>query len=179
MFHIAWEVGAKRKSTRLPYQWHPLLTLRWPSSSVLQTDDDFRIFVDKIPDGVAFTFIADCCHSGGLIAHAEQQVGSYLTQPDPLTTTTSSWLSQNTVAIAECEQEPTVSETTKENANNHAPSTLKSIAKKLDDLFGFTRPHDLLPRHRHGGHFVSIFDGYQQQFTSRSNSPQRVEAFYG
>ncbi|KAG0618881.1 hypothetical protein M758_4G098200 [Ceratodon purpureus] len=48
------------------------------------TDDDFRILVDKIPDGVAFTFIADCCHSGGLIAHSEQQVGSVHTKPTSL-----------------------------------------------------------------------------------------------
>jgi hypothetical protein len=40
--------------------------------------------VDKIPDGVAFTFIADCCHSGGLIAHCEQQVGSVYTKPTSL-----------------------------------------------------------------------------------------------
>lgn len=159
----------------LPYQWHPLLTLHWPIQSVLQTDDDFRIFVDKIPEGVAFTFIADCCHSGGLIAHAEQQVGSYLTQPDPLitttTTTTPCWLPQNNVEIGECEQEPTV-RYTKENANNDAPSTLHGhfvfAAKKIDDLFGITR-------HRRGGQF----DGHQQQSTSRSNSPQRVEASYG
>ena len=45
------------------------------------TDDDFRILVDRIPDGVVFTFIADCCHSGGLIAHSEQQVGSVHTKP--------------------------------------------------------------------------------------------------
>ncbi len=29
-------------------------------------DDDLRAVFEKIPDGVAFTFIADCCHSGGI-----------------------------------------------------------------------------------------------------------------
>ncbi|XP_024359973.1 uncharacterized protein [Physcomitrium patens] len=52
-----------------------------PVDANMITDDDFRILVDKIPDGVFFTFIADCCHSGGLIAHCEQQVGSVHTKP--------------------------------------------------------------------------------------------------
>jgi hypothetical protein len=29
-------------------------------------DDDLRIIFEKIPEGVAFTFIADCCHSGSI-----------------------------------------------------------------------------------------------------------------
>ena len=27
-------------------------------------DDDLRAIFEKIPEGVAFTFVADCCHSG-------------------------------------------------------------------------------------------------------------------
>jgi hypothetical protein len=29
-------------------------------------DDDLKVFFDTIPEGVNFTFIADCCHSGGV-----------------------------------------------------------------------------------------------------------------
>jgi hypothetical protein len=32
--------------------------------------------VEKIPDGVIFTFIADSCNSGGLIQHLEERIGS-------------------------------------------------------------------------------------------------------
>lgn len=38
---------------------------------VLNIDDDFCIFVDKILDGVFFIFIVDCCYSGGLIVYCE------------------------------------------------------------------------------------------------------------
>jgi len=40
------------------------------------TDHDFRFLVEKIPDGVMFTFIADSCYSGGLIQHLEERIGS-------------------------------------------------------------------------------------------------------
>jgi hypothetical protein len=29
-------------------------------------DDDLKVFFDTIPEGVSFTFIADCCHSGSI-----------------------------------------------------------------------------------------------------------------
>ncbi len=32
--------------------------------------------MEKIPDGVMFTFIADSCNSGGLIQHLEERIGS-------------------------------------------------------------------------------------------------------
>jgi len=32
--------------------------------------------VENLPDGILFTVIADSCHSGGLIQHLEQQIGS-------------------------------------------------------------------------------------------------------
>ncbi|CAK9206272.1 unnamed protein product [Sphagnum jensenii] len=40
------------------------------------TDIDFRVLVENLPDGILFTVIADSCHSGGLIQHLEQQIGS-------------------------------------------------------------------------------------------------------
>ncbi|CAM6039384.1 unnamed protein product [Sphagnum compactum] len=40
------------------------------------TDIDFRVLVENLPDGVLFTVIADSCHSGGLIQHLEEQIGS-------------------------------------------------------------------------------------------------------
>lgn len=39
------------------------------------TDDDFREFIDQVPCGVKITIIADACHSGGLIAGTEEQIG--------------------------------------------------------------------------------------------------------
>ncbi|CAM6026458.1 unnamed protein product [Sphagnum balticum] len=47
-----------------------------PSDMNLLSDDDFREIVNEIPPGVSFTFIADSCHSGGLIDHEKQQVGN-------------------------------------------------------------------------------------------------------
>jgi hypothetical protein len=41
----------------------------------LLTDDDFRELVDRIPPGCNFTFIADACHSGGLIDNEKEQIG--------------------------------------------------------------------------------------------------------
>ncbi|KAH9539331.1 hypothetical protein CY35_15G052700 [Sphagnum magellanicum] len=40
------------------------------------TDIDFRVLVENLPYGVEFTLIADSCHSGGLIQHLEEQIGS-------------------------------------------------------------------------------------------------------
>ncbi|KAH9562608.1 hypothetical protein CY35_05G081300 [Sphagnum magellanicum] len=47
-----------------------------PSDMNLLSDDDFREIVNEIPPGVSFTFIADSCHSGGLIDHEKQQIGN-------------------------------------------------------------------------------------------------------
>uniref|UniRef100_A0A7I4BQ31 Peptidase C14 caspase domain-containing protein n=1 Tax=Physcomitrium patens TaxID=3218 RepID=A0A7I4BQ31_PHYPA len=46
-----------------------------PSDMNLLTDDDFRELVDRIPPGCNFTFIADACHSGGLIDNEKEQIG--------------------------------------------------------------------------------------------------------
>ena len=43
-------------------------------------DDDFREIVDKVPQGVTFTFVSDSCHSGGLINNAKEQIGESTTQ---------------------------------------------------------------------------------------------------
>lgn len=41
----------------------------------LITDDDFRDFVDQVPDGCRITIVSDSCHSGGLIDQAKEQIG--------------------------------------------------------------------------------------------------------
>lgn len=41
----------------------------------LITDDDFRDFVDRIPEGCKITIVSDSCHSGGLIDEAKEQIG--------------------------------------------------------------------------------------------------------
>lgn len=41
----------------------------------MQIDDDFRQFVDKVPRGCKITIVSDCCHSGGLIEAAKEQIG--------------------------------------------------------------------------------------------------------
>ncbi|GAA0138828.1 hypothetical protein LIER_00498 [Lithospermum erythrorhizon] len=46
-----------------------------PTDINLITDDDFRELVDKVPDGCSMTIVSDCCHSGGLIAGAKEQIG--------------------------------------------------------------------------------------------------------
>lgn len=47
-----------------------------PTDLNLLTDDDFRLLFNKIKRGVSFTFISDSCHSGGLIDHEKEQIGS-------------------------------------------------------------------------------------------------------
>jgi len=47
-----------------------------PTDMNLLTDDDFRDLVNKIPVGVAFTFLSDSCHSGGLIDSTKEQIGN-------------------------------------------------------------------------------------------------------
>jgi len=38
-------------------------------------DDDFRLLVDKVPRDCNITIVSDCCHSGGLIEAAKEQIG--------------------------------------------------------------------------------------------------------
>ncbi|KAJ3708231.1 hypothetical protein LUZ61_011936 [Rhynchospora tenuis] len=40
------------------------------------TDVDFRQMVDQLPSGTTLTIISDSCHSGGLINHEKEQIGS-------------------------------------------------------------------------------------------------------
>ncbi|KAJ6823749.1 metacaspase-4-like [Iris pallida] len=46
-----------------------------PCDMNLITDDDFRDFVDKVPNGCQLTIISDSCHSGGLIDNSKEQIG--------------------------------------------------------------------------------------------------------
>ncbi|CBI24133.3 unnamed protein product, partial [Vitis vinifera] len=46
-----------------------------PTDMNLITDDDFRSFVDKVPEGCRITIVSDSCHSGGLIDEAKEQIG--------------------------------------------------------------------------------------------------------
>ncbi|XP_047317572.1 metacaspase-4-like [Impatiens glandulifera] len=46
-----------------------------PCDMNLITDDDFRDFVNKIPNGCYITMVSDSCHSGGLIDEAKEQIG--------------------------------------------------------------------------------------------------------
>uniref|UniRef100_A0A0D6QVM8 Peptidase C14 caspase domain-containing protein n=1 Tax=Araucaria cunninghamii TaxID=56994 RepID=A0A0D6QVM8_ARACU len=46
-----------------------------PSDMNLITDDDFREFVDKVPEGCVLTIVSDSCHSGGLIEKTKEQIG--------------------------------------------------------------------------------------------------------
>lgn len=41
----------------------------------VQTDDDFREFVENVSRGVKLTIVSDSCHSGGLIEEAKEQIG--------------------------------------------------------------------------------------------------------
>ncbi|GLU08555.1 hypothetical protein SLE2022_254610 [Rubroshorea leprosula] len=46
-----------------------------PCDMNLITDDDFREFVDKVPEGCRITIVSDSCHSGGLIDKTKEQIG--------------------------------------------------------------------------------------------------------
>lgn len=46
-----------------------------PCDMNLITDDDFREFVDKVPEDCWITIVSDSCHSGGLIDEAKEQIG--------------------------------------------------------------------------------------------------------
>jgi len=45
-----------------------------PTDMNLLLDDDLRNIVKEIPDDATFTFISDCCHSGGMLDHHEVQI---------------------------------------------------------------------------------------------------------
>ncbi|KAL5731299.1 Metacaspase-4 [Ranunculus cassubicifolius] len=46
-----------------------------PTDMNLITDDDFREFVDQVPEDCRITIVSDSCHSGGLIDEAKEQIG--------------------------------------------------------------------------------------------------------
>ncbi|KAF3790594.1 Metacaspase-5 [Nymphaea thermarum] len=46
-----------------------------PCDMNLITDDDFRSFVDELPEGCSLTIVSDSCHSGGLVEHTKEQIG--------------------------------------------------------------------------------------------------------
>ncbi|KAM7251380.1 hypothetical protein ACFE04_023263 [Oxalis oulophora] len=46
-----------------------------PTDMNLITDEDFRDFVDQVPEGCRITIVSDSCHSGGLISDAKEQIG--------------------------------------------------------------------------------------------------------
>lgn len=45
-----------------------------PTDLNIITDDDLRAIFEKIPEGVKFTMVTDCCHSGSMLDHPEQQI---------------------------------------------------------------------------------------------------------
>ncbi|GFZ12760.1 metacaspase 5 [Actinidia rufa] len=45
------------------------------SLACICTDDDFREYVDQVPEGCRITIVSDSCHSGGLIDEAKEQIG--------------------------------------------------------------------------------------------------------
>lgn len=45
-----------------------------PTDLNIITDDDLRAIFAPIPDGVKFTMVTDCCHSGSMLDHPEQQI---------------------------------------------------------------------------------------------------------
>ena len=45
-----------------------------PTDLNIITDDDLRAIFEKIPEGVKFTMVSDCCHSGSMLDHPEQQI---------------------------------------------------------------------------------------------------------
>ncbi|KAK8961057.1 Metacaspase-5 [Platanthera guangdongensis] len=46
-----------------------------PCDMNLITDDDFRLFVEELPEGSRLTIVSDSCHSGGLIKNTKEQIG--------------------------------------------------------------------------------------------------------
>lgn len=63
-----------------------------PTDMNLIVDDDLKAIVSKLPDGVDFTFISDCCHSGSMLDHSAVEIsgpkaggGAQLPEPASLT----------------------------------------------------------------------------------------------
>lgn len=53
-----------------------------PCDMNLITDDDFRDFVNEVPDGCRITIVSDSCHSGGLIDKTKEQIGESTNRED-------------------------------------------------------------------------------------------------
>ncbi|XP_020589453.1 metacaspase-5-like [Phalaenopsis equestris] len=53
-----------------------------PCDMNLITDDDFRLFVEGLPEGCRLTIISDSCHSGGLIENTKEQIGESTKRDD-------------------------------------------------------------------------------------------------
>ncbi|KAI0529744.1 hypothetical protein KFK09_002302 [Dendrobium nobile] len=53
-----------------------------PCDMNLITDDDFRLFVEELPEGCRLTIISDSCHSGGLIENTKEQIGESTKRDD-------------------------------------------------------------------------------------------------
>ena len=45
-----------------------------PTDMNLICDDDLCVIFSKLPEGVKFTMVSDCCHSGSMLDHPEQQI---------------------------------------------------------------------------------------------------------
>lgn len=45
-----------------------------PTDMNLICDDDLRMLLRPLPEGAKFTMISDCCHSGSMLDHPEQQI---------------------------------------------------------------------------------------------------------
>ncbi|KAH7446896.1 hypothetical protein KP509_01G080900 [Ceratopteris richardii] len=50
-----------------------------PCDMNLITDEDIFEIVESLAEGVRFTIVADCCHSGGLIRYEKEQIGDSFT----------------------------------------------------------------------------------------------------
>ncbi|XP_058106827.1 metacaspase-9-like [Magnolia sinica] len=48
-----------------------------PCDFNLITDVDFRVLVNRLPEGAIFTIFSDSCHSGGLIDKEKEQIGPH------------------------------------------------------------------------------------------------------
>lgn len=55
-----------------------------PSDLNVILDDDLRAIVKDLAEGVFFTFVADCCHSGGMLDHTQVQISGPKTGAPPL-----------------------------------------------------------------------------------------------
>ncbi|KAG0475727.1 hypothetical protein HPP92_015413 [Vanilla planifolia] len=53
-----------------------------PCDMNLITDDDFRVFVEELPQGCRLTIVSDSCHSGGLIENTKEQIGESTRRED-------------------------------------------------------------------------------------------------